>query len=302
MNPINLYASCEIKAIAVNGDAKSEVSSAEYHDAEYPNIVKVGDIITANIINSGEENLPMIFKVTSVYPFNVEMENKEDYVEGWSNKDKLSGDIEIPSLVKNEGISYKVIGLGKDALALVVNVTSLKLNEGLEYTSYQSIRWCGGLHEIVIPNTVKVLGEAAMTDCHNVKTVVLGSGLERLKSLAFWAVSYRLETIVSLNPIPAICDSPNRTFMSLPEDVTLYVPLGSKSAYETAPGCDCFAGHIVEMDMSPATVKVKDSSREYGDDNPTFEIETEGAALIGEPEIICSADKNSKVTPVRDKK
>lgn len=49
--------------------------------------------------------LPMIFKVTSVYPFNVEMENKEDYVEGWSNKDKLSGDIEIPSLVKNEGIS-----------------------------------------------------------------------------------------------------------------------------------------------------------------------------------------------------
>ena len=295
MNPINLYASCEIKAIAVKGDAKSEVSSAEYHDAEYPNIVKVGDIITANIINNGEENLPMIFKVTSVYPFNVEMENKEDYVEGWSNKDKLSGDIEIPSLVKNEGISYKVIGLGKDALALVVNVTSLKLNEGLEYTSYQSIRWCGGLHEIVIPNTVKVLGEAAMTDCHNVKTVVLGSGLERLKSLAFWAVSYRLETIVSLNPIPAICDSPNSTFESLPEDVTLYVPLGSKSAYETAPGWDYFAGHIVEMDMSPATVKVKDSSREYGDDNPTFEIETEGAALIGEPEIICSADKNSKV-------
>ena len=293
--PINLYASCEIKAIAVKGDAKSEVSSAEYHDEEYPNIVKVGDIITANIINNGEENLPMIFKVTSVYPFNVEMENKEDYVEGWSNKDKLSGDIEIPSLVKNEGISYNVIGLGKDALALVVNVTSLKLNEGLEYTSYQSIRWCGGLHEIVIPNTVKVLGEAAMTDCHNVKTVVLGSGLERLKSLAFWAVSYRLETIVSLNPIPAICDSPNRTFMSLPEDVTLYVPLGSKSAYETAPGWDCFAGHIVEMDMSPATVKVKDCSREYGDDNPTLEFETEGATLIGEPEIICSADKNSKV-------
>ena len=47
--------------------------------------------------------------------------------------------------------------------------------------------------------------------------------------------------------------------------------------------------------MSPATVKVKDSSREYGDDNPTLEFETEGATLIGEPEIICSADKNSKV-------
>ena len=293
--PINLYVSCEIKAIAVKGDAKSEVSSAEYHDAEYPNIVKVGDIITANIINNGEENLPMIFKVTSVYPFNVEMENKEDYVEGWSNKDKLSGDIEIPSVVKNEGISYNVIGLGGGALVRAENVTSLKLNEGLEYTSSHSMRWCYGLHEIVIPNTVKVLGEAAMTDCHHVKTVVLGSGLERLKYLAFWAVSHRLETIVSLNPVPAICDSPNSTFESLPEGVTLYVPLGSKSAYETAPGWDCFAGHIVEMDMSPATIKVRNCSREYGDDNPTLEFETEGAALIGEPEIICSADKNSKV-------
>ena len=293
--PINLYASCEIKAIAVNGDAESEVSSAEYHDAEYPNIVKVGDIITANIINNGEENLPMIFKVTSVYPFNVEMENKEDYVEGWSNKDKLSGDIEIPSVVKNEGISYNVIGLGGGALVWAENVTSLKLNEGLEYTSSHSMRWCYGLHEIVIPNTVKVLGEAAMTDCHNVKTVVLGSGLERLKYLAFWAVSHRLETIVSLNPVPAICDSPNSTFESLPEGVTLYVPLGSKSAYETAPGWDYFAGHIVEMDMSPATIKVRNCSREYGDDNPTLEFETEGAALIGEPEIICTADKNSKV-------
>ena len=293
--PINLYASCEIKAIAVNGDAESEVSSAEYHDAEYPNIVKVGDIITVNIINNGEENLPMIFKVTSVYPFNVEMENKEDYVEGWSNKDKLSGDIEIPSVVKNEGISYNVIGLGGGALVWAENVTSLKLNEGLEYTSSHSMRWCYGLHEIVIPNTVKVLGEAAMTDCHNVKTVVLGSGLERLKYLAFWAVSHRLETIVSLNPVPAICDSPNSTFESLPEGVTLYVPLGSKSAYETAPGWDYFAGHIVEMDMSPATIKVRNCSREYGDDNPTLEFETEGAALIGEPEIICTADKNSKV-------
>ena len=293
--PINLYASCEIKAIVVNGDAESEVSSAEYHDAEYPNIVKVGDIITANIINNGEENLPMIFKVTSVYPFNVEMENKEDYVEGWSNKDKLSGDIEIPSVVKNEGISYNVIGLGGGALVWAENVTSLKLNEGLEYTSSHSMRWCYGLHEIVIPNTVKVLGEAAMTDCHNVKTVVLGSGLERLKYLAFWAVSHRLETIVSLNPVPAICDSPNSTFESLPEGVTLYVPLGSKSAYETAPGWDYFAGHIVEMDMSPATIKVRNCSREYGDDNPTLEFETEGAALIGEPEIICTADKNSKV-------
>ena len=293
--PINLYASCEIKAIAVKGDAKSEVSSAEYHDAEYPNIVKVGDIITANIINNGEENLPMIFKVTSVYPFNVEMENKEDYVEGWSNGRDVSGTLEIPAVVKANGICYCVKKLGDNSLAMCVNVSSLKLNEGLESIGGQAIRWCRNIKELIVPNSVKEVWGAFLTEDHGLVSVVLGAGLETIHTDAFMGVSMNLKSIVSLNVSPAICVSPSRTFEDLPEDVTLYVPLGSKSAYETAPGWDYFAGHIVEMDMSPATVKVKDCSREYGDDNPTFEIETDGAALIGEPEIICSADKKSEV-------
>ena len=293
--PINLYASCEIKAITVNGDAKSEVSSAEYHDAEYPNIVKVGDIITANIINNGEENLPMIFKVTSVYPFNVEMENKEDYVEGWSNERDVSGTLEIPVVVKSNGISYCVKKLGDNSLARCVNVSSLKLNEGLESIGHQAIRWCRNIKELIVPNSVKEVWGAFLTEDHGLVSVVLGAGLETIHTDAFWGVSMNLKSFISLSTNPAKCVEPDRTFTSLPEDVTLYVPLGSKSAYETAPGWDYFAGHIVEMDMSPATVKVKDCSREYGDDNPTLEFETEGATLIGEPEIICSVDKNSKV-------
>ena len=293
--PINLYASCEIKAIAVNGDVESEVSSAEYHDAEYPNIVKVGDIITANIINNGEENLPMIFKVTSVYPFNVEMENKEDYVEGWNNERDVSGTLEIPVVVKSNGISCCVKKLGDNSLARCVNVSSLKLNEGLESIGHQAIRWCRNIKELIVPNSVKEVLGAFLTEDHGLVSVVLGSGLETIHTDAFWGVSMNLKSFISLSTNPAKCVEPDRTFTSLPEDVTLYVPLGSKSAYETAPGWDYFAGHIVEMDMSPATVKVKDCAREYGDDNPTLEFETEGATLIGEPEIICSADKNSKV-------
>ena len=293
--PINLYASCEIKAIAVKGDAKSEVSSAEYHDAEYPNIVKVGDIITANIINNGEENLPMIFKVTSVYPFNVEMENKEDYVVGWNNERDVSGTLEIPVVVKSNGISCCVKKLGDNSLARCVNVSSLKLNEGLESIGHQAIRWCRNIKELIVPNSVKEVWGAFLTEDHGLVSVILGAGLETIHTDAFWGVSMNLKSFISLSTNPAKCVEPDRTFTSLPEDVTLYVPLGSKSAYETAPGWDYFAGHIVEMDMSPATIKVKDCAREYGDDNPTLEFETEGATLIGEPEIICSADKKSKV-------
>ena len=54
-------------------------------------------------------------------------------------------------------------------------------------------------------------------------------------------------------------------------------------------------GHLTVVEADAIVVRAKSYIRQYGDENPVFEFETEGAALIGEPEIICSADKNSKV-------
>ena len=295
--PINLYASCEIKAIVVKGEINSEVSSAEYHDAEYPNIVKVGDIITANIINNGEENLPMIFKVTSVYPFEVCMMYKGNYVEGWNNE-QLSGDIEIPAKVKAYGIGFSVKRIGDSALIYSGNITSIKLNEGLEHIDGSAFRGMEKIVELVIPNTVKEASVALIMECNSLKTLVLGTNVELVQQDAFYTAS--LQSLISSNPVPPRCDEPNSVFQdNLHKGVTLYVPIGSKEAYEKAPGWDYFAGRIVEMDMSPVTVKVKNSSRVYGDENPVFEFETEGAALIGEPEIVCSADKKTGVGSYR---
>jgi len=45
----------------------------------------------------------------------------------------------------------------------------------------------------------------------------------------------------------------------------------------------------------PVTVTAKSYSRVYGDENPSFEYTAEGAALDGEPEIICEATAHSPV-------
>ena len=45
----------------------------------------------------------------------------------------------------------------------------------------------------------------------------------------------------------------------------------------------------------PVTVTAKSYSRVYGDENPSFEYTAEGAALDGEPEIICEATATSPV-------
>lgn len=264
--PVSLYASCVIKAVAVVGGVKSKVTETEYHNAQYPDIVKVGDLITANIINNGEENLLMAFKVTSVFPFEVTMIHRRNYQEGWNNE-QITGDIEVPSSVTANGISYSVKRIGDCALAYTSKAASLKLNEGLEYIDDSAFKCFGQLKmkELVVPNSVKVVGGAFVKECNSLNIIVLGTGVEGLQRNAFWGIG-ALKEIYSLNSIPPICDVPDQTFVDIPDDVALYVPIGSKEAYETAPGWDHFAGHIVEIDptaIKPVVISVKDDASWY---------------------------------------
>ena len=263
--PISLYASCMIKAIVVKNGVKSKIAETEYHDAQYPDIVKVGDLITANIINNGEENLPMLFSVTSVYPFEVTLLNKEEYVEGWRNE-QLIGDIEVPAFVTSNGVSFAVKSIGRRALCASGKVTSLKLNEGLEYIAQEALRTIGRIKELVIPNSVKEIGSANIIDDMNLNTMVLGKGVEILHFNAFWSTNVPLKEIYSLNPVPPVCGAPDITFEGMPDGVTLYVPIGSKEAYETAPGWNHFAGHIVEINptaIKPVVISIKDNTSWY---------------------------------------
>ena len=43
------------------------------------------------------------------------------------------------------------------------------------------------------------------------------------------------------------------------------------------------------------TITAKSYTREYGEDNPTFDFTVEGATLDGTPEIICEATATSPV-------
>ena len=54
-------------------------------------------------------------------------------------------------------------------------------------------------------------------------------------------------------------------------------------------------GHLTVVEADAVVVRAKSYIRQYGDENPVFEFETEGAALDGTPEIVCSAVANSPV-------
>ena len=54
-------------------------------------------------------------------------------------------------------------------------------------------------------------------------------------------------------------------------------------------------GRLTVVEADAVVVRAKSYSRQYGDENPVFEFETDGAALDGTPEIVCSAVVNSPV-------
>ena len=54
-------------------------------------------------------------------------------------------------------------------------------------------------------------------------------------------------------------------------------------------------GCLTVVEADAVVVRAKSYSRQYGDENPMFEFETDGAALDGTPEIVCSAVANSPV-------
>ena len=55
------------------------------------------------------------------------------------------------------------------------------------------------------------------------------------------------------------------------------------------------AGTLTITAADPVTVTAKSYTREYGEDNPTFEFTSEGATLEGQPEITCEATTTSPV-------
>ena len=58
-------------------------------------------------------------------------------------------------------------------------------------------------------------------------------------------------------------------------------------------------GTLTIIEADPVKVTAKSYTREYGNDNPTFEYSVEGASLEGTPEIICEATTTSPVGEYR---
>jgi hypothetical protein len=198
---------------------------------------------------------------------------------------------------------------GEGALGLCNQLRELEIGTPAEDASFKivdEIVWNNDQNEIVavlptksgelsIPKGTIELHNAAMAGCARLSKVVIPVSLTKIGRDAMHGCSGLSEIRIASKEVPELGGADVFTGVSF-TNCKLYVPAGTKSKYTQQAQWKNFKGsdfdNIVEYGSS---VKVRNTIRKYGEENPTFTYTSKGAALAGEVAFITEAVATSTV-------
>ena len=154
-----------------------------------------------------------------------------------------SGDIVIPSSIYYNGKTYTVTGIGENAFGDIININSVTIPNSVTYIGKYAFEE-GFMTSVTMGNGVKSIGMGAFQVCHNLSSITIPSSVTSIGSGAFNYCS-KLKTILSERAIPIEID--DRVFSDYTTQATLFVPSGSRSAYQSKAGWNKFQ-NIVELE------------------------------------------------------
>ena len=167
----------------------------------------------------------------------------------------ISGEVRIPSMVRDDGQMYRVTTIADNGFANCTSMTA-----------------------ITIPASITDVGAGAFSGCVNLMEVYC-LGNEPANLYGAFARGYTQSLATT-------------QFQGVDLDrCVLHVPFVALERYRQAPGWQEFS-HIEGVhgdDDPPVTVTAVNYSREYGEANPLLEFTIEGGILDGEPELTCEA-------------
>ena len=188
--------------------------------------------------------------------------------------------------------------LSEFTFSMCPKLQEIKIPEGVTKIPLGFASWCHLLEEVNIPKSVTVIEVDAFGSDVKLKPIDLPEGLKRIEQDALWycaidsivfpaSLEYLgggscanwkyIKKIYSLAPIPPYCaedmdnpgDGPFHGYT--PNDVPLYVPIGSGEKYRQAFGWNYFT-NIIETDKFPTGIVSpkmgkNEQCRVYGKDN-----------------------------------
>ncbi len=173
-----------------------------------------------------------------------------------------------------------VIDLDESIFSMCPVLKKIQLPENIDTIPASFASWCPLLETVNIPKSVTIIDEAAFCGDVMLKPVNLPNGLKRIEkdALCYVAVDSiifpnsleylgagscanwkNVKKIYSLSPIPPSCDADeegkHETFHGfIPNDIPVYVPIGSGEKYRQAFGWSYFK-NIIETDKLPSGIE-----------------------------------------------
>ena len=97
----------------------------------------------------------------------------------------LSGDINIPSTVTYNGVTYTVIGIGGYAFENCTGFRSVIIPNSVTSIGKGSFKNCTGLKNVTIGNSVTTIGENAFDGCTCMTSMTMGNSVAKISDYAF---------------------------------------------------------------------------------------------------------------------
>ena len=102
-----------------------------------------------------------------------------------SNPDKYSGDINIPSTVTYNDVTYSVTSIGNFAFQECGGLASVTIPESVTSIGGSAFSGCSALTSVTIPESVLSIGESAFSGCSALTSVTIGKGVTSIGGDAF---------------------------------------------------------------------------------------------------------------------
>ncbi|MBO6191774.1 MAG: C10 family peptidase [Prevotella sp.] len=196
---------------------------------------------------------------------------------------------------------------GDGALGLCSQLRELEIGTPAEDASFKivdEVVWNNDQTEIIavlpikggelnIPKGTVELHNAALAGCARLSKVVLPASLTKIGREAMYNCIGLAEIRVGSKEVPELGGADVFTGITF-YSCKLYVPAGTKSKYTQQAQWKNFKGsdydNIVEYGSS---VKVRNTIRKYGEENPIFVYSVSGDPITGEPVLSCEATPTS---------
>jgi len=142
---------------------------------------------------------------------------------------------------------------------------------------------CSRLTSVTIPNSVTSIGNGAFYECFSLTYIVIPNSVTSIGNRAFCSCYY-LTSVTVLNPTPIAI---NQDTFSL-TDALLYVPIGSKKAYEAADYWKDFK-EIIEIDVTGIDQLMsneKNNAKIFTLDGKRIDKPQKGINIIGGKKVV----------------